>query len=120
MKNWESCSLISTGSCRVTSESSTNLVGTYELVSVTTGRSKVFWGYRLTLEVDGQQFIGEDRHNMIDAVRHCGYAMQAAGYMLCVNAMSDSFQESGLSANSGYGYIDGHEGSEHMMADLAD
>lgn len=120
MQNWESCSPISTGACRVASESSTDLAGTYKLVSVATGRSKVFWGYRLTLEVDGRQFVGEDQHNMIDAVRQCGYVMQAAGYTLCVNAMSDSFQESGLSANSGYGYIHGREGPEHMMADLAD
>lgn len=118
MTNWESHSTIHAGTCRVASESNANLAGTYELVSVSTGRSKVFWGYRLTLEVDGRQFVGEDRYNMINAIRQCGSAMQATGYELRVNAMSNSFQESGLSANSGYGYIHGREGPEHMMDDL--
>lgn len=115
---WENQTLLQHGVCRVTNRNGAELGGRYELVSVDTGRSKVFWGYRLTVDVEEKQFSGESRHNMISAVRQCGANMRAAGLELHVNAMNESFQESGLSANSGYGYIDGHQKAVHMMADV--
>lgn len=112
---WETQEMLRDGTCKISSKDESDLTGTYQLTRIYTGRSRLFWGYRLTVSVGGNEYIGNSRQNMISAVRQCGQLMREAGYGLQIMGMAKGFAESGLSVDSGYGYLAGSQ--VHMMDD---
>lgn len=89
----------------------------YELGVIVTGRQRVFHRYaiRLTL-ADGAQLMGEDEFNLRDALRDLASQLEVRDMTIIVAGMDERFSESGLSHNSGFGYIEGVDGAVHMMS----
>lgn len=111
--SWDHMRPTKEGRCVLSAPDGTTALARFSLGTVETGRRRLFRGYRLVVERDGESFVGNDRHHMIEAVRDCARALEAEGLRLLVMGLSDSFAGSGLSANSGDGYWDDQPG--HMM-----
>lgn len=72
--------------------------------SVWTGRTEVFWGYFVRLEGPaGESWLGEDRRSIRQALVQAAAAAEANGWSLLAIGLTDEWQESGLSGNTGYG-----------------
>ncbi len=110
---WDQMRPTKEGRCVLRAPDGTTELATFSLGTVETGRHRQFRGYRLVVEREDESFVGNDRHHMIDAVRDCARALEAEGLRMLVMGLSDSFAESELSANSGYGYSDDEAG--HLM-----
>ena len=110
---WEHLTAMKGGECPILTNDGSVVRACFELAEVSTGRTRAFHGYRLTVEVDGHVYRGDDRHNAIEAVVACARELRSAGVELLVAGMAPGFSESGLSHNSGFGYLEGH--GVHMM-----
>lgn len=79
----------------------------FAIGGITTGKQRVFHRFyiRLTLP-DGAQVIGEDQHNLRSALFDVGIELNKLGITLSVAGLDERFYETGLSHNSGLGYID--------------
>lgn len=90
---------------------------TYQLAKVTTGKSRVFKGYRvlITLADSTQQWQGDDADSIVCALKNCAHAIATDGLLLNVAGLHSEFSESGLSYNSGFGYLNEREGAIHIM-----
>ena len=88
----------------------------FEVGVIETGRQRVYEGLYLKITMsDGRSWIGEDRWSRLTALHDVSRQIEAeGGTMMCVG-LDPRFYESGLSAGSGYGYIDGHCGALYMM-----
>lgn len=72
-----------------------------------TGKQRVFHSYFINvIHPDGLVTIGMDRHNLRDALFDVAKQLAQMGYTLAVAGLDDRFYETGLSHNSGLGYID--------------
>ena len=71
--------------------------------AVHTGKTDVFWGYYVRIVATGEEWLGEDRHSLRDALRQAEAAAQHSGWSIIALGCTPEFRESGLSANSGYG-----------------
>ncbi len=69
----------------------------------TTGRSQVFFGYFVRICAFGHEWVGEDRHSLRKALLRAAEAARSDGWILLALGCTE-FKETGLSANSGYGY----------------
>lgn len=117
--SWEHFTATSRGSVIVTDlDSSFRSPAEYAFGTVATGRTRSFHGYRLTIEHGTNIYIGDSRYSMRDAIVDCARKLQAANLSISVAGLSDSFRESGLSENSGYGYWDDRKDPVHMMAEV--
>ena len=92
----------------------------YEIGEVTTGRQRVFSRYfiRVTLP-DGTLEIGEDQHSVRSALMNVATKLSARNLRLMAVGASLGFGETGLSWNSGWGYVDGCSKAVHMMSEAA-
>lgn len=73
---------------------------------VETGRSRVFAGYFVRVEVGNLTFSDTDQHSLRQALRVVAEQAKNEGINLRFAGLWDQFEESGLSANTGWGYID--------------
>ncbi|NLD96362.1 MAG: hypothetical protein GX635_04515 [Synergistaceae bacterium] len=81
-----------------------------------TGRSRMFIGYFASVEIDGEPVTGADSSGIVFALRNCAEKLRARGVVLDAPALSERFYESGLSENSGWGYMrDGHDEPVHYI-----
>ena len=72
---------------------------------VLTGKTEVFWGYFVrVINPSGEEWLGEDRHSLRRALNGASEAAEHHGWSLIAVGCTPEFQETGLSANSGYGY----------------
>lgn len=89
-----------------------------QLGTVTTGRSRVYAGYyaRLLIE-DGSTLFGRDPYNLRPALETLAIEANKHGLTLLVCGLLGHFYETGLSANSGGGYIGTRENAlpVHML-----
>ncbi len=116
---WEHQNLLSSGELLVKQMATGTLYnGRYRLEDIATGKTRVFWGYRLTISFSENVTIGEDRSDMLSALYQCKDNLQKKGFEIKVVGLMDSFSESALSANSGYGYIRGSKKTWHIMTDI--
>ena len=84
-----------------------------------TGRSRVFAGYYIrAIADDGRSWLGEDGHSLRMALREMQMQLHVDGLSLDAIGLSSKWQESGLSANTGYGYHPDIEGAVHMLDPL--
>jgi hypothetical protein len=114
--DWETIKSLKDGACKLENSGVVSECR-YSLVSVYTGKQRVFQGYRLTIVCVGKEFIGEAQgENMSSALTMCVDELEAefgAEAKLLVNGLDPNFKESGLSGNTGFGYID--DECVHMM-----
>ncbi len=73
--------------------------------TVTTGRTRVFHGYFVEVKgPSGEVWLGEDRHSVRNALRQASDLAGQVGWIVLAIGLESDWRESGLSANSGYGY----------------
>lgn len=88
----------------------------YEVGLIETGRSRVFAGYFIRLtSTEGDEWLGEDARSILGALHAANEVAAADRYALMCAGLCDDFYETGLSANTGYGYI-GSSDVIYMMA----
>ena len=76
--------------------------------TVHTGKAEVFFGYYVRIVSAGEEWLGEDRHSLIAALRHADEAAQHSGWSIIALGCTPQFRESSLSSNSGYGSHPAH------------
>lgn len=92
---------------------------TYSVSTVSTGRSQVFYGYAVELTCCGTRYIGEDRYSIRHALRDLAEKLSTTHLSISVAGLSDAFEETGLSGNTGFGYLRGRKSAIHMMEEIS-
>jgi len=88
----------------------------FEMGSLNTGRQRVFSRYYVKVTLpDGSEITGEDPHNIRAALKDVDRQLSARHLILVAAGVEPEFSESGLSHNSGYGYLPNVDGAVHMM-----
>lgn len=83
---------------------------------IETGRQRVFSGHYIkVLGPDGEEWLGEDTSSMRAALRALDEDIGHDGGRLLCAGLLDGFRESGLSVDTGYGYIGDYPRAVHMM-----
>jgi hypothetical protein len=92
------------------------IAATYEMGIISTGLSRVFAGHFVSITLpSGTDFSGEDEHSLRAALRKLAAHLAAVDLELRCFGMEDDFSESGLSADTGFGYLPGYDSAIHMM-----
>jgi hypothetical protein len=87
-----------------------------EFGTVCSGRSRVFMGWWVQVGApEGGSWLEQDRHSLRRALRAVEKQLNADGLSLRVMGLDPEWMESGLSANSGYGYHPDFDGPIHMF-----
>ena len=81
--------------------------------TVETGRTRVFFGFYVQIKHDGFDWYGEDRGCFRNALKAMGATALRDGYTICAAGLDEDFRETGLSFNSGWGYI--NDQLAHML-----
>lgn len=88
----------------------------YEIGSITTGRQRVFHRFYIKIVApDGADFIGTSEHSVREALLDVDRQLDQRKLTLLAAGTYPEFYETGLSANSGYGYIPTCDFAVHMM-----
>lgn len=81
-----------------------------------TGRQRVFAGYYFEATLPtGSTVIGENSHGLRRALRTFEARLNAAGWTLDAIGLDPEWHETGLSADSGFGYHPSFSGPVHML-----
>ncbi|MEG3153479.1 hypothetical protein [Sphingomonas sp. RB1R13] len=88
-----------------------------EYGTISTGRTETFYGYYVRiLSPNGDEWLGEDRHSLREALRKAAEALHSDGWTLLAIGLAPEWRESGLSQNSGWGYHPSHaDRRKHML-----
>jgi hypothetical protein len=93
------------------------LAGTYKMGIVSTGRSRVWAGHFVSVTLpSGTEFSGEDEQSLRAALHKLNAHLAAVDLDLRCVGLDPEFSESGLSVDTGWGYVAGVDGAVHMMA----
>lgn len=88
----------------------------FEIGIIETGRSRVFAGYYIkVVNADGEEWIGDDPASKLGALRTLDVDVRLSGGRLLCGGLRDDFYETGLSFNSGFGYVKGNPAPLHFM-----
>lgn len=88
----------------------------FEAGIVTTGRQRVFSAYYVRVDLpDGSSRRGEHRDGPVQALRHLSCLLKDDDMHLIAAGLDERFYESGLSAQSSWGYLHGEDRAFHMM-----
>lgn len=88
----------------------------YELGSITTGRQRVFHRYYVkVIAPDGHEIVGTSEHSVREALLDVDRQLDQRELVLLAAGTYPEFHESGLSANTGFGYIPTCDFAVHMM-----
>jgi len=81
---------------------------TYRLENIHTGKSRVFWGMRLFVMVEGTETearLKGDYGSLSPLLDTANGVLEGNGWVLQVAGNAEGYHESGLSGPSGYGYV---------------
>ena len=88
----------------------------YGMGIITTGRARVFAGHFISLTLpSGVEFSSEDEGSMRDALHALAHSLAVVDLELRCAGMEADFIESGLSLDTGFGYLPGYDGAIHML-----
>lgn len=88
----------------------------YEIGAVTTGKQRVFHRYYVkVIAPNGADIIGTSEHSLREALLDVDRQLDQRELTLLAAGTYPEFYESGLSANSGYGYLPTVDHAVHMM-----
>ena len=83
---------------------------------VCTGKQRVFHRFYIRIHLpNGDEVTGEDEHNVRVALFAIDAELQKQGLLLLAAGLNDEWRESGLSHNSGLGYVPGINRPVHML-----
>ena len=117
---WEHFEIRDFGKCKIKHlETGTLHEAHYDMGFITTGKSHVFWGYQLMITSELGIFTGRSKgyaETYSLALRDCNTQLAAAGLQLLVAGNSRGYNESAMSAGSGYGYLPGKKQGVSIMS----
>lgn len=88
----------------------------FELGAIATGKQRVFHAYFVQIQLpEGTAITGLDRHSVRAALYSTGDMLRERGLGLLAAGLLGDWYESGLSFNSGYGYLPTLHRAIHMM-----
>lgn len=113
---WKKYRSLKSGQCHVDMKGEGEVFA-FQMGLIETGQCRVFAGYYIKVtDEDGEEWTGEDGASVLGALRALDDDIgQSGGRLLCAG-LRDDFYESGLSANSGFGYLKGSATPIHVMA----
>lgn len=92
------------------------VIAEFEMGIIETGRQRVFSGHYIMVRgPEGEEWLGEDASSMRAALRALDEDVERDGGRLLCAGLHDGFHESGLSMDTGYGYLHGYPRAVHMM-----
>lgn len=104
------------GRCKLRRGSDSSLIeAEYGIGRLYTGKQRVFEGYQVSVRLGPKHLVGRSNSSLRDALRRVANECESAGFRLCVAGLVDGYSESGLSSNSGFGYVQGE--CIHMMTE---
>ena len=81
-----------------------------------TGKQRVFAGYFVIVVLPvGEAIVAEDPYNLRQALRNAEARLNCLGWSLNVIGLDVEWQETGLSANTAYGYHAKFDRAVHML-----
>lgn len=93
-----------------------DVIADFEMGIIETGRQREYSGHYIKmLGPNGEEWLGEDASSVRAALCALDEDVGRDGGRLLCAGLLDGFQESGLSVDTGYGYIDGYPRAIHMM-----
>lgn len=88
----------------------------YEIGAVTTGRQRVFHRYYVKIiSPDGTDIVGTSEHSLRQALLDVDQQLDQQELTLLAAGTYPEFRESGLSWNTGFGYLPNVDHTVHMM-----
>lgn len=88
----------------------------FQIGQITTGKQRVDHGFFVRIHLhDGALVTGEDRYTLRDALFDLNRQLEEKGMLLLAAGLEPRFSESGLSFNSGFGYLSDCDHAVHMM-----
>lgn len=113
--DWKNYQQRRTGECHIDLDGE-GILAEFGMGIIETGRQRVFAGHYIkVLGPEGEEWLGEDASSMRAALRALDEDIGRDGGRLLCAGLYDGFQESGLSMDTGYGYLHGYRGAVHMM-----
>ena len=113
--NWQKFDVWETGTASVI-DGDIAVVCPFELGAIATGKQRVFHAYFVQIQLpDGTAITGLDRHSVRAALYSTGDMLRERGLGLLAAGLLGDWYESGLSFNSGYGYLPTLHRAIHMM-----
>ena len=117
---WEHFEIKDQGLCKVFDKTSKEILDCqYELGIVSTGKQRVFWGYRLVIYAPDFIIVGSSKgysESYRPALRDCNEKMTEHGLVLLIAGNVENYSESAMSGGSGYGYLRNTRGSVNIMS----
>ena len=122
--SWEHFDVKKTGLCTVLRrETGERFQCPYQLGTVSTGKSRVFWGYQISINLGDREIIGKSQgysESYVLALKECNWKLEAEGLLLLVAGNSAHYSESAMSGSAGYGYVSDRMAAVHIMSDIPD
>ena len=118
--SWEHFEITDRKICKVLNiETGEILDCKYELGTVSTGKQRVFYGYRIAVYIGDKCIIGDSKgysESYRLALKDCNTKMAAEGFILLVAGNSSNYSESPMSGGAGCGYRKGEQKGVHIMS----
>lgn len=105
LKNWHHFWVKNAGMVELRIDGET-VDGAFEIGLIETGRQRVFHCYFVKVDFGGRHWIGTDQWSVRSALEKLATTLAGEGIELKCAGLSGNWYETGLSENSGYGYID--------------
>jgi hypothetical protein len=103
------------GECHIDLEGQ-DVIARFEMGIIETGRQRVSTGHFIKVYgPEGKEWLGEDASSMRAALRELDEIIGRDGGRLLCAGLHDGFFESGLSLDTGFGYIHHYPRAVHMM-----
>lgn len=114
--DWRHYEVRATGAAVLVTDKGASVAVAYEMGVVATGRTRVWAGYFVRVMLPGEtEFSGENERSLRRALRTLAVSLAAMRLELRCVGLDERWSESGLSVDTGWGYIDGHDRAIHMM-----
>jgi hypothetical protein len=120
--SWEHFEASTEGECKAINEKTGEIVELlYERGIISTGRSRVFWGYYISLTNEQMKVIGQSEgysESWKRALADCNRKLKILGLTLLVAGNSQNYSESAMSGGAGYGYLKDQRGAVDIMSSV--
>ena len=118
--SWEHFAITQSGTCQLTNTQTHTVVSAnYERGILSTGKSRVFWGYQITLRLENVNVTGKSQgyvETFTLALQDLNEKLAPHNLRLNVAGNHSSYRESRMSCGSGYGYLAGHQQAVDIMS----
>ncbi|RIZ64938.1 MAG: hypothetical protein D0531_12165 [Methylococcales bacterium] len=118
--SWEHFEIRDQGICTVlVTDTNERTQCHYELGIITTGKSRMFWGYQIIINYKDVTIAGRSKgysETYSQALKDCNTQMAEQGLTLLVAGNLPTYSESAMSGPAGHGYIKGYQTGVRIMS----